>query len=188
MVLCMKLFLDFISFFCRCFSRLGCYVCRVRFKSVGKNVLFSPWDTFSYDSISMGSDVFVGSGAFFSAREGSRISIGDKVMFGPRVTIMGGDHNYGEIGRYMFDVKEKSESDDLPVFISDDVWVGACVTILKGVTVGRGAIIAAGALVINDVPDYAIVGGVPAKVIRYRFSEAEIVEHERTLSRGGCSV
>lgn len=174
--------MNLLSFGVRCFSRFFCYVSRRRFKSCGSNVIFSPWDVFSYNTISIGSDVFIGPLAIFRASE-SGITIGNKVMFGPRVTIMGGDHNYSEIGRYMFDVKEKSENDDLPVFISEDVWVGACVTILKGVTVGKGAIIAAGALVISDVPDYAIVGGVPAKVIRYRFTEAEVVEHERALRR-----
>lgn len=55
--------------------------------------------------------------------------------------------------------------------IGNDVWVGANVVICRGVTVGDGAVLAAGAVVTKDVPPYAIVGGVPAKVLRYRFSE-----------------
>jgi len=58
--------------------------------------------------------------------------------------------------------------------IGNDVWLGARVQVLRGVTIGDGAIAAAGAVVVKDVPPYAIVGGVPAKVIRYRFDEATI--------------
>jgi acetyltransferase-like isoleucine patch superfamily enzyme len=53
-----------------------------------------------------------------------------------------------------------------PVVIEDDVWLGARVTVLKGVHIGRGAVVAAGAVVTRDVPPYTLVGGVPAKVIR----------------------
>ena len=57
------------------------------------------------------------------------------------------------------------------IHIEDDVWIGLGVTVMSGVTIGQGAIIAAKAVVTKDVPPYAIVGGVPAKVIRYRFDE-----------------
>lgn len=60
------------------------------------------------------------------------------------------------------------------VVIGNDVWIGYRATILSGVTIGNGAIIAAGAVVTKDVPDYAIVGGVPAKIIRYRFEESVV--------------
>lgn len=60
--------------------------------------------------------------------------------------------------------------------IGNDVWIGDSVLILDGVKIGDGAVLAAGAVVTADVPPYAIVGGVPAKVIRYRFNEDEI-EH-----------
>ncbi|HXW68853.1 MAG TPA: hypothetical protein VEJ88_04530 [Dissulfurispiraceae bacterium] len=102
-------------------------------------------------------------------------------MFGPNVTIVTGDHNTSQIGMYMFDVKEKLPENDMPVTIQSDVWVGTGVIITKGVTVGTGSIVAAGALVRNDVPPYSIVAGVPARVIRRRFTDDEIVEHKRML-------
>ena len=55
------------------------------------------------------------------------------------------------------------------IFIDDDVWIGYRSTIMSGIHIGRGAVIAAGSVVTKDVPPYAIVGGVPAKVIKYRF-------------------
>lgn len=60
------------------------------------------------------------------------------------------------------------------IVIGHDVWIGTRVFIRDGITVGHGAIIAAGSVVVKDVPAYAIVGGVPAKVIKYRFSAGEI--------------
>ncbi|MNI40841.1 Chloramphenicol acetyltransferase [compost metagenome] len=60
------------------------------------------------------------------------------------------------------------------IVIGNDVWIGANAVILPGVTLGDGAVIGAGAVVTKDVPPYAIVGGVPAKVIRYRFTPEEI--------------
>lgn len=90
------------------------------------------------------------------------------------------------VGKWITDYKtsDKRKEDDLPVVIESDVWVGTNVTILNGVKVGRGAIIAAGAVVVKDVPAYAIVGGVPAKVLKYRFAEEEIMEHESILDNG----
>ena len=84
------------------------------------------------------------------------------------------------------------------IIIDDDVWIGHHVTILTGVHVGQGVVIAAGAVVTKDVPPYAIVGGVPAKIIKYRFPDDmikkllmidysklndEIVENNRELFR-----
>ena len=66
--------------------------------------------------------------------------------------------------------------------IGNDVWIGCNVTILKGVNIGKGAVIAAGSVVIKNVEPYSIVAGVPAKFIKYRFLPEEIKEHERILN------
>lgn len=66
-----------------------------------------------------------------------------------------------------------------PVRIGNDVWIGQRATLRRGVTIGDGAVIAAGAVVVNDVPPFAIVGGVPARVLRFRFPEALIERIQR---------
>ena len=69
----------------------------------------------------------------------------------------------------MADAKEHSA-----IVIGNDCWINSNVTFISGVTVGDGAVVLAGAVVTRDVPPYAIVAGVPAKVIKYRFSEKDI--------------
>ena len=112
------------------------------------------------------------------------LTIGNKVIFGPKPTIITGDHRIDLLGKFIIDVTdaEKGAEHDAPVVIEDDVWCGANVTILKGVTIGRGSVVAAGAVVTKSFPPYSIIGGVPAKLIKTRFTPEEIEEHENILN------
>lgn len=94
------------------------------------------------------------------------LSIGDYVMMGPDVMIMGGGHVFS---RTEIPMIRQGQLEKSFLAIGDDVWIGARVTILGNVrTIGKGAIIGAGSVVTKPVPDYAIVGGNPARVIRFR--------------------
>lgn len=110
---------------------------------------------------------------------GNFVSIASGVKF-----ILGGNHNIDTITTYPFKVKfldEKMEAwSKGSVIIKDDVWIGMDVIIMSGVTIEQGAIIAAGSVVTKDIPPYAIVGGNPAKIIKYRFSE-EIVQEMKKI-------
>ena len=87
------------------------------------------------------------------------------------------------IGKYYSTVKEheKPVGYDKDVVVEEDVWIGRNVTLLAGVTIGRSAVIGAGAVVNKDVPPYCIVGGVPAKPIKFKWTIDQIIEHERML-------
>lgn len=102
-------------------------------------------------------------------------------MIGPQVSIITGDHKIDTVGKYMVNVSddEKVPENDLPVVIEDDVWIGANSTILKGVTIGEGSVVAAGSVVTKNVPAYTIVGGVPAKIIKNRFTDDELKKHRK---------
>ena len=105
------------------------------------------------------------------------------MLFGPKPTIITGNHRSDLVGKYITDITVADKyvngqnPYDAPVVIEDDVWVGANVTILCGVTIGRGSVIAAGAVVTKSCAPYSIIGGVPAKILKMRFTTDEIEEH-----------
>jgi acetyltransferase-like isoleucine patch superfamily enzyme len=108
---------------------------------------------------------------------GPKLTIGNYCSIANGVKILlGGEHRTDWVSTYPFSVflpgAEKAplqHANRGNISIGSDVWIGEDVMILSGVTIGHGAVVAARALVRSDVPPYAIVGGVPAKVIRYRF-------------------
>src|SRR5450759_1198410 len=144
---------------------------RPLFASHGRGFRFDPDGMYSFETISVADDVNLGVRPTLVATR-SRVRIGSHVMFGPEVTVWGGNHRFDLVGRFMTTVtaREKRPEDDQDVVIEDDVWVGTRATILHGITIHRGAVIAASAVVTKDVPPYAIVAGVPARVIAFRWN------------------
>jgi virginiamycin A acetyltransferase len=109
--------------------------------------------------------------------EKEKVTIGNYVSIAPDVTfLVGVNHQINTATTFPFYSKliERSPIDAIskgPIVVEDEVWIGTGAMIFSGVTIGKGAIIAAGSLVTKDVPAYSIVGGNPARLIRYRFSE-----------------
>jgi acetyltransferase-like isoleucine patch superfamily enzyme len=166
----------------RIWRRLRMLAYRPLFGSYGRNFRFDPDGDYTYGTIHVGHDVHLGMRPTLNATR-STIRIGNKVIFGPEVTIRGGNHRTDLVGRFMSDITEaeKRPEDDLGVVVEDDVWIGTRAVIVHGVTIGRGAVVGAGAVVTKSVPPYAIVGGVPAKVIRFRWDVETILRHESIL-------
>lgn len=119
-------------------------------------VLGNPRKTF------IGEDVSINPG--FCVRGGGGLTIGSHCHFGEHVLILTENHNYEAPGCLPYDKKRHSKD----VLIGESVWICDRVTIVPGVHVGEGAVLAAGAVVTKNVPPLAIVGGSPATVIRYR--------------------
>jgi len=113
--------------------------------------------------IIVGRNSFINYECILWAAPSSKITIGNDVIFGPRVSVIASNHGLS---------KEKlirlNEWVDKDIIIEDDVWVGANVTVLAGVKIGKGAVVAANAVVNKNVEPYTIVGGVPAKEIGIR--------------------
>lgn len=113
------------------------------------------------------------------------VSVGSFCSIGPGLLAGTGDHpsDFGSTSPVFYSTRRQCgmtfASNDAfterqPILIGHDVWIGAHVFVRDGISIGNGAIVAAGAIVAHDVPPYAIVGGTPARVIRFRFSESVI--------------
>jgi acetyltransferase-like isoleucine patch superfamily enzyme len=109
----------------------------------------------------------------------AKVRLGRYVMFGPEVAVVGGDHRPNLPGvPNVF----SGRPEVLETVFEDDCWIGHGAIIMQGVRVGRGAIVAAGAVVVRDVPPYEIHGGVPARKIGERFPDsADRAKHDAML-------
>ena len=149
----------------------------------GRNVMIKPSTSVfkGLENIYISDDVRIARYAvIYSTR--AKVFIGSKVEIAPYLKIITGNHRIDNVGHFMFDGdSDKRPEDDRDVIIEGDSWFGINVTILAGVTIGRGSIIAAGAIVTKSMPPYSIICGVPAKVIKFRFTIDEVLEHERKL-------
>lgn len=138
------------------------FLCKRIFKSAGKNLNVEKGAYFGD-----GSEIEIGdnSGIGLRCQLLGAIQIGGDVMMGPDVLIITQNHRFDQLDLPM---RHQGFSPSEPVIIGNDVWIGARAIILPGVTVGNGAVIGAGAVVTKGVPEYAIVGGNPARLIKYR--------------------
>ena len=122
--------------------------------NIEKNALFS-------SKVVLGNN----SGIGVNAKIYGTCIIGDNVMMGEDCTIITRNHRHDRTDIPMI---LQGFEEELPVVIGNDVWIGDKVIILPGVTIGEGCIVAAGAVVTKNVPDYSIVAGIPAKIVKMR--------------------
>ena len=141
-------------------KRLRAFCGKLILQKCGKNVNIEKGAVFS-SSVELGD--FSGIGV--RARIDGKVIIGKHVMMGPDVCIYVRNHAFD---RTDITMDQQGFSDERPVVIGDDVWIGARVIILPGVRIGTGAVVGAGAVVTKDVPDYAVVGGNPARILKMR--------------------
>ncbi|WP_462405921.1 CatB-related O-acetyltransferase [Gracilibacillus sp. Marseille-QA3620] len=126
--------------------------------------------------VTIGSNTYGQINMHSSGNENESLSIGANCSISSKANfLLGGEHNYKCITTYPYKVRkfnyETEATTKGSILIGDEVWIGDNALIMSGVHIGKGAIIAAGSVVTRDVPPYSIVGGNPAKVIKYRFSD-----------------
>lgn len=141
---------------------------KIKFRKKGNNVVISDKNEFHQsDKIEIGDNVYFGYGGVYYGFGG--IKIGSGTIIAHKVEILTRNHNYDS------DILNSIPYDKVyilkPVIIEENVWVGSHVLITPGVSIGEGAVIGMGAVLTKDVPPYAVVGGNPAKIIKYRNKE-----------------
>lgn len=153
------------------FFRFGVGVVILGFKniSLGRNVALNRYASLTADrgAISLGDNVYVGDFCTISGDDGE-VAIGNNVLIAAYTLIQAANHKFDRLDIPIMDQGHETSY----VYIADDVWIGAHCVICPGVRIGTGAVIGAGAVVTKDIPPYAVAGGVPARVIRYRNEDA----------------
>lgn len=144
-------------------SYIKSLILRMAGAKVGKRVtIYSGVWVFPGRNLILGDDVDLALDVLITTNGG--VEIGDRSMIGYRTQILSQNHIIPENRERIFGAGHKREK----VVIGNDVWIGANAIVLPGVEIGEGAIVAAGSVVTKDVPPYAIVAGVPAKLIKER--------------------
>lgn len=152
------------------------------FKQCGKNTYVHGSVRGHLKNVSIGDNSSIGEFNYFNTLL-ANVIIKNNVITAPSVTFITGNHRYDCVDKCINEVTDadKRDTDDEDIRVEDDVWIGTGAIILKGVTIGRGAIVGAGSVVTKNVEPYSIVGGNPAKIIKYRFSKEEQKVHDQYL-------
>ena len=149
---------------------------RKEWRILNKNNSTVPVNIFDFNCVTVGNFSY-GELTIINFSDKEKLIIGNFCSIASGVVfVLNGDHALNRVSTFPFKAKAlftnpKEAVSKGDIIISDDVWIGENAIILSGVHIGQGAVIAAGAVVTKDVPPYAIVGGVPAKVMKYRFSQ-----------------
>jgi galactoside O-acetyltransferase len=150
-----------------CFSP-GCYIRNFRKIRIGQNVSIGSnaqiYADQSVEGIEIGDHASFNSNVMINADKSLGIKIGASVLVGPNVVFRASDHRFDRRDSPIRTQGDKAGR----IVVEEDVWIGANAVILKNVTIRKGAVVAAGAVVVDDVLEYQIVGGVPAKPIGKR--------------------
>lgn len=127
---------------------------------------------YGIENVYIGYDVSIGENSILMTTR-AKIFIGDHVMTGPRVMIITGGYRIDIEGQPMTSITddEKLPENDKDIILRGDTWIGAGAIILKGVTIGEGAVVAAGSVVTKDVPPCAVVAGIPGMIIKKRYNK-----------------
>lgn len=152
---------------------------RYRTRDVDPTSYLVAGSTISRD-LRMGAHGFIARGAEIPPR----VEIGRFAMLARDVLIVGGDHRIDMVGVPMIFSDRPATG---TTRIGDDVWIGARAIVMRGVTIGQGAVIGAGAVVTRDVEPYAIMGGVPARRIGSRFAGPAAQRHDLALRGPDCA-
>lgn len=143
-------------------------------KKIGKNVSIMSNVTFmSPQKIEIGNHVLINTGSKIGGQNG--VKIGNFVLIGYNVNLVSENHAFTNP---TLPIKKQGYFGG-PIILEDDIWIGANVVILPSVNIGRGAIIGANAVVTKNVKPFSIVGGVPAKHIKYRFDQKQIAKSKK---------
>lgn len=174
----------------RLLKRLRCQLLLLPHRNIkfGKTSTFGRGTVFyAPNSMTIGENVYIGKYCTFNAD----IEVADDVLFGNNVGLIGKyDHDYNCVGKsikdspWIGDAEYDFKGKGLKIKVDQDCWIGYGATIVSGVHIGRGAIVAAGSVVLKDVEPYTIVAGNPAKAIAKRFTEEQIIEHEKLYKKG----
>lgn len=141
----------------------------------GENVIIAnPIEITKPENLQLGSHVYIGPNAWISTY--GNVQIMDGTIIGPRLKIYTGNHNYDSEKLLPYDEITIAKN----VTIKENVWIGGDVTILPGVTIEEGAIVAASSVVTKDIPRGAVIGGNPAKILKYR----DLEKYDRLKEEG----
>lgn len=165
----------------RLFEVLNLFIFKKQWKKINSHNYTYAINKFNLETVEIGNKTYGPIELYndvpnIKLKVGSYCSIGKDTIF-----LLGNEHNYRKISTYPFKYKilKKTKYESYSkgdIIVDDDVWFGQKTTILSGVHIGQGAIIATGSVVTKSVPPYAIVAGVPAKIIKYRFNETIVKE------------